>query len=127
MRHNLTPTNSLTNAFKYAMERTDQLKLFLSDPDVAIDTNHLERGLRPIPMGNKNWLFCWTDSGAEDVATIQSLLATCRIQEVNSYEYLVDVLQRVSTHPAKYVLELTPRIWKQRFSHSTLRSVVEKR
>jgi transposase len=127
LRHDLTPTNPLTKALKYAMERTEQLKVFLNDPDVAIDTNHLERGLRPIPMGKKNWLFCWTESGAEDVATIQSLLATCRIQEVNAYEYLVDVLQRVSTHPAKDVLELTPRIWKQRFSQSPLRSVVEKR
>nr|WP_306766788.1 transposase [Halomonas sp. LBP4] len=34
--------------------------MFLSDPDVQIDTNHLERGLRCIPMG-RNWLFCWSE------------------------------------------------------------------
>lgn len=126
-RHDLTPSNPLAKALKYALDRSQQLTVFLRDPDVAIDTNHLERGLRPIPMGKKNWLFCWTESGAEDVATIQSLLATCRIQGVNTYEYLVDVLQRVSIHPAKDVLELTPRVWKRKFSQSPLRSVVDKR
>ncbi|NIR32267.1 MAG: transposase, partial [Gammaproteobacteria bacterium] len=55
------------------------------DPDVPIDTNHLERALRPIPMGRKAWLFCWTEVGAEYVAIIQSLLVTCRLQGVSPY------------------------------------------
>lgn len=123
-RHDLTPTNPLTTALKYAMARKDALQVFLSNPEVAVDTNHLERGLRPVPMGKKNWLFCWTEAGAEDVATIQSLLATCRLQRVNAYDYLVDVLQRVSVHPASQVNQLTPRLWKQHFSENPLRSVV---
>ena len=49
---------------------------------------------------------------AERVAVIQSLLVTCRLQGIDPYMYLVDVLQRVSQHPAKDVIELTPRIWK---------------
>lgn len=126
-RQDLTPTNPLSKALKYAMDRVGSLKVFLSDPDVAIDTNHLERGLRPIPMGKKNWLFCWTEAGAEDVATIQTLLATCRIQGVNAYEYLVDVLQRVAIHPASEVETLTPRLWKEHFSTQPLRSVVDKK
>ncbi len=87
-RLDLTPTNPLSNALNYAMSRVESLEVFLTDPDVAIDTNHLERGLRPIPMGKKAWLFCWTESGAEDVAAIQSLLTTCRIHNVNAYTYL---------------------------------------
>lgn len=47
------------------MARTDSLQVFLSDPDVPIDTNHIERALRPIPMGRVNWLFCWTELGAQ--------------------------------------------------------------
>ena len=124
-RLDLVPSNPLSRALKYAMERIDALEVFLSDPEVAIDTNHLERGLRPIPMGKKNWLFCWTESGAEDVATIQSLLATCRLHNVNAYTYLVDVLQRVSHHPAKDVHLLTPRLWKRHFSGEPMRSVIE--
>lgn len=124
-RHDLTPTNPLTKALAYAMKRQDSLKVCLSDPAVALDTNHLERGLRPIPMGKKSWLFCWTESGAEDVAAIQSLITTCRLQGISVYDYLVDVLQRVSIHPAKQVEELTPRVWKTTFANNPMRSVVD--
>jgi len=56
---------------------------------------------------------------------IQSLLVTCRLHGVNPYEYLVDVLQRVGTHPASRVEELTPRLWKTRFADNLLRSDLE--
>ena len=99
-----------------------QLKVYLGDPDVPIDTNHLERALRVIPMGRKNWNFCWTEAGAEQVGVIQSLLTTCRLHGVDPYTYLVDVLQRVSRHPARYVIELTPRVWKEKFANNPLKS-----
>jgi len=119
-RHDLLPSHPLTKALKYAMARTDSLKVFLSDPDVPIDTNHLERALRPIPMGRKNWLFCWTELGAKQVGIIQSLLVTCKLHGINPYTYLVDVLQRISQHPASRVIELTPRVWKEKFADNPL-------
>lgn len=100
--------------------------MFLSDPDVPIDTNHLERGLRCIPMGRRNWLFCWSEVGAEHVGIVQSLLTTCRLQGVDPYTYLVDVLQRVAIHPASRVDELTPRRWKAQFADTPLRSDIER-
>ena len=109
------------------MGRTDPLKVYLSDPDVPIDTNHLERALRPIPMGRKNWLFCWTELGAQQVGIIQSLLVTCKLHGVNPHIYLVDVLQRISQHPASRVIELTPRVWKEKFADSPLRSDLDHR
>ena len=125
-RHDLLPSHPLTRALKYAMARTDSLKVFLSDPDVPIDTNHLERALRPIPMGRKNWLFCWTELGAKQVGIIQSLLVTCKLHGVNPYTYLVDVLQRISQHPASRGIELTPRIWKATFADNPLRSELDR-
>jgi transposase len=121
-RHDLLPSNPLTKALKYAMARTVKLKVFLSDPAVPIDTNHLERALRPIPMGRRNWLFCWTELGAEQVGIIQSLLVTCKLHGINPHTYLVDVLQRISQHPASQVLHLTPRVWKECFADDPLRS-----
>lgn len=121
-RSDRVPSHPLVKALKYARARVEALKVFLADPDVPIDTNHLERALRPVPMGRRNWLFCWTEIGAEQVAIIQSLLVTCRLQGVNAYTYLVDVLQRVDQHPASRVMELTPREWKTRFAHQPLRS-----
>jgi transposase len=121
-RQGLLPSNPFTKALVYARERRLGLEVFLADPDVPIDTNHLERALRAIPMGRKNWLFCWTELGAKHVGIIQSLIVTCRLHGIDPYTYLVDVLQRVGQHPASRVAELTPRLWKQHFAANPLRS-----
>jgi transposase len=118
----LLPSNPLTKALHYALERRAGLSVYLEDPAVPIDTNHLERALRPIPLGRKNWLFCWSEVGAEAVATIQSLIVTCRLHDIDPYDYLVDVLQRIDRHPAGEVHLLTPRLWKQNFADNPLRS-----
>jgi transposase len=126
IREVLLPTNPFGQAAQYALERETALKVFLSDPDVPIDTNHLEREIRPIALGRKNWLFCWTEVGARHVGIIQSLLASCRLQGVDPYVYLVDVLQRVDTHLALEVQLLTPRLWKEHFAEQPLRSDLER-
>lgn len=118
----LLPSNPMTKALAYARERRHGLEVYLTDPDVPIDTNHLERALRAIPMGRRNWLFCWTELGARQVGIMQSLIVTCRLHEIDPYDYLVDVLQRVGQHPASQVHELTPRMWKQLFAGNPLRS-----
>jgi transposase len=122
----LLPTNPFGQAARYALEREAALKVFLADPAVPIDTNHLEREIRPIAMGRRNWLFCWTEVGARHVGIIQSLLASCRLQGVDPYVYLVDVLQRSDTHPALDVHLLTPRLWKQHFAEQPLRSDLDR-
>ena len=81
-----------------------------------------ERALRVIPMGRKNYLFCWTELGAEQLGILQSLMVTCRLQGINPYTCLVDVLQRVGLHPASQVEELTPRVWKSKFADNFLTS-----
>ncbi len=123
--HALLPTNPFTKAAHYALARKAGLEVFLSDPDVPLDTNHLERALRPIPMGRKNWLFCWTELGAERIGQIQSLITTCALHGVDPYTYLVDVLQRIDTHPFSAVEQLTPRLWKQHFAAAPLRSLLD--
>ena len=120
----LLPSSPLTKALSYAHERREGLEAYLNDPDVPIDTNHLERALRAIPMGRKNWLFCWTEAGAEHVGVVQSLLTTCRLHDIDPYEYLVDVLQRVKKHPPLQMGELTPRRWKELFAKNPKRSVL---
>ena len=96
--------------------------MFLTDPDVPIDTDHLERALRAIPMGRKNWMFCWTGLGARHVGIRQSPIVTRRLHGMKGYDCLVDVLQRVGQHPADRVHELTPRCWKALFAANPLRS-----
>ncbi|MEZ5489597.1 MAG: IS66 family transposase [Gammaproteobacteria bacterium] len=123
-RTDLTPSNPFLKALGYVITREHKLCVFLEDPDVPLDTNHLERALRPIPMGRKSWLFCWTELGAEHVGIIQSLITTCRLHDINPYTYLTDVLLRISEHPASRVEDLTPRLWKIRFAENPLRSAL---
>lgn len=123
-RPELLPSNPLTKALAYVDEREASLRVFLSNPGVAVDTNHLERTLRVIPMGRKNHLFCWSELGAEQLGILQSLMVTCRLHGINPYDYLVDVLQRVNHHPARDVAALTPRNWKVCFADNPMRSDV---
>jgi len=122
VRQDFTPGNRYIKALNYVRGRRIGLEVFLTDPDVPIDTNYLERALRVVPMGRKNWLFCWTELGAKHVGVIQSLIVTCRLHGIDPYNYLVDVLQRISEHPASRVADLTPRLWKQHFAANPLRS-----
>ena len=115
------------NALNYSRERRWGLEVYLTDPDVPIDNNHLERALRVIPMGRKSWMFCWTELGAKHVGIMQSLIVTCRLHDIDPYDYLVDVLQRVGQHPANRVHELTPRLWKQNFAANPPRSALHTR
>jgi transposase len=122
----LLPTNPFRQAAHYALDRRAAWSVFLADPTVPLDTNHLEREIRPIALGRRNWLFCWTEVGARYVGIIQSLLASCRLQCVDPYVYLVDVLQRIDTPPAFDVHLLTPRLWKLHFASHPLRSALDR-
>lgn len=118
----LLPSNPLTEAMSYVSKREDALRLFLADPEIPIDTSEIERALRVIPMGRKNWLFCWTEVGAKYVGIFQSLIVTCKMHGIDPHTYLTDVLQRVADHPQSQVHQLTPGQWKTRFAADPLRS-----
>lgn len=77
-------------------------------------------------MGRKNWLFCWSEVGAEHMGIIQRLISTCRLHGVAPYTYRVDVFQRVGVHPTSRVAELTPRLWKDHFADSPMRSDIDR-
>jgi len=121
-RQGFTPSNPYMQALNYVRARRAGLEVFLTDADVPMDTNHVERALRVVPLGRKNWLFCWTELGAKHVGMIQSLIVTCRLHGIDPYTYLVDILQRIGVHPASRVAELTPRMWKDLFAASPMRS-----
>ena len=118
----LLPSSPLLKAAHYARERREGLQIYLEDSEVPIDTNHLERLLRVVPMGRKNWLFNWTELGAKNIGMLQSLVVTCRLHDIDPYTYLVDVLQRVGQHPAKLIHQLIPRVWKELFVSNPLTS-----
>jgi len=71
-------------------------------------------GQRPIVMviGRKNWLFTGSDNGGKRAAIIYSLVASCKSCGIDPFAYLRAVNDRVSTHPAKEISQLTLSNWK---------------
>jgi hypothetical protein len=69
------------------------------------------------PIGRKNWLFAGRDAGAERAAVIYSLVASCKLCRIDPFAYLRDVLDRVSTHPASRIADLTPSRWAKTSPH----------
>jgi len=76
-------------------------------PARKLPANNQLRRLCRVRHKKKNWLFCWTELGAKHVGIVQSLIATCRMHDINPYDYFVDVLQRISEHPASLVHQLS--------------------
>lgn len=115
--------NLLRNAFNYSMERESSMRVFLNDPHLQLDTNHLERQIRPITIGRKNWMFCWTEVGAQCLCNAQSLVRSCLLQGIDPRTYLIDVLQRLTLHLADEddVSDLVPRMWKETYGANPIR------
>jgi hypothetical protein len=94
--------------------RRNALTRYTEDGRLKIDNNGAEQALRPIVLGRKNWLFAGSEAAAHRIAILCSLVKTCKHLQINPFVYLRDVIDRVSTHPARLVLELTPREWNRR-------------
>ena len=118
----LTPKHPVRKAIAYATGRRAALEVFLGDPDVPPDTNLVENRLRGCKLGQRNWMFAWTEVGAEHTGIMNGLLATCRMQGVDPRVWLTDVLLRIDSHPASRTGELTPRRWKELFAHDPMTS-----
>jgi len=85
------------------------LERYLDDGRIEIDNNAVERAVRPVAVGRKNYLFCGSEEGARRAATLYSLIESCRAQGVEPFAYFADVLARTATASAR---ELVPRAWK---------------
>jgi len=106
------PKSPLGKAIAYTRGQWASLKVFLEDPKVAVDNNVSERALRIVALGRKNFLFAGNDTAAENLAVLQSLVATCEANGVNPEAYLTDVLVRTRDHPQQRIDGLLPQNWQ---------------
>ncbi len=80
---------------------------------VELDTNAVERAIRPVALGRKNHLFAGSDGGADRWAIVASLLATAKLNGIEPYAYLKDVLERMTHgHPISRIDDLLPWNWR---------------
>ncbi len=102
----------LSEAIRYATNQWEYLTRFLDDPKIRLDNNLSEGRLRIIALGRDNFRWVGHDEASENLAILQTLVATCVACDVNPHDYLTDVLLRVATHPASKLDELLPMNWK---------------
>lgn len=108
----IPPRGGLADAIRYALTRWSSLGRFIEDGRIELDTNTVERAIRPIALGRKNHLFAGSDGGAVRWAVVASLLATAKLNNVEPFTYLKDVLERMSNgHPMSRLDDLLPWKW----------------
>jgi transposase len=105
----ISQKTKLAEAIRYALSRWDGLSRFLDDGCIEIDSNVVERSIRPIALNRKNALFAGSDGGGEHWAVIASLIETCKLNGVEPQTYLTDVISKiVNGHPNSRIDELLP-------------------
>ena len=105
----ISQKTKLAEAIRYALSRWDGLTRFVDDGRIEIDSNTVERSIRPIALNRKNALFAGSDGGGEHWAVIASLIETCKLNDVDPQAYLADVLTRiVNGHPQSQIDDLLP-------------------
>lgn len=101
--------SKLADAIRYALARWPGLTLYLEDGRVEIDSNVVERAIRPLALNRKNALFAGSDGGGANWAVIATLVETAKLNGVEPQGYLADVITRiVAGHPQSRLDELLP-------------------
>jgi hypothetical protein len=110
----LSPRHDLARAMTYVLKRWPAFTRFLEDGRVCMTNNAAERALRGIALGRKSWLFAGSDRGGQRAAAINSLIITCRMNDVDERAWMADVLARIAGHPAHQLADLLPWNWQQK-------------
>lgn len=111
-RQRATDGTTLAKAINYSLKRWTALTQFLDDGNLPIDNNWLENRIRPIALGRANWLFAGSLRGGQRGAASMSLIQSAKLNGLDPYQYLKDVLGRLPTHPASQIDDLLPHRWK---------------
>lgn len=96
-------------ALKYIAKYWEGLILFLSDGRIEMDSNTVERTIRPIALGRKNSLFAGHEAGAQNWAILASLIETCKLNRIEPHGYLTHALTAiVNGHRQNRIEDLLP-------------------
>ena len=106
-----TKNASITKAIEYCLKRWQALTRYLDDGNLPIDNNWAENQMRPWALGRKNWLFAGSLESGQRAANVMSLVQSARLNGLDPYAYLADVLSRLPTHPDSQIDELLPHVW----------------
>ncbi|EWS53759.1 MULTISPECIES: IS66 family transposase [unclassified Methylibium] len=102
----------IAEAIDYSLNAWGQLTLHLDDGAVALDNNLIERQIKPWKLGAKNWLFAGSALAGQRAAVVMSLVQSAKLNGLDPWAYLRDVLARIHSHPSHRLEELLPHRWR---------------
>jgi len=105
------PKSPMGEALQYTIPRWDNLLAYLYDGHLEIDNNLVENAIRPNALGRKNYLFAGSHEAAQRAAMFYSFFGTCKKNNINPFDWLKDVLERIPRHKANMLHELLPQNW----------------
>ncbi len=101
--------SKIGEAIRYALTRWDGLSRFLGDGRIDLDSNTVERSIRPLALNRKNALFAGSDEGGDNWAVIATLIENCKLSGINPHAWLTETLTKLANgHPANAVAEIMP-------------------
>jgi len=106
------PRSGLAQAIGYTLNRWTALLRYVDDGMLNIDNNPVERTIRGVALGRKNYLFCGSDGGGHRAALIYSLIESAKLNQIDPYAYLVDILTKLPSCRAKDLPALLPYRWQ---------------
>ena len=114
----LSGKTPLAQAIRYALARLPKARPYLDDGTLEIDNNAVERAMRPVALGRKNWLFAGSEGGGKALAITFTLIETAKLNDVDPQAWLAWVLERIAEHKINKIDQLLP--WNR--NHASLRS-----
>lgn len=110
----LSGKTKLAEAIRYSLSRMPKARPYLSDGRLELDNNICERGIRPIALGRKNYLFMGSVGGGKAAAIAYTLIETAKMNGVDPEAWLTWALERLTDHKINRIDELMPWVWKRR-------------
>jgi len=111
-RRQVLDGSKIAEAIDYSLNAWKALTLHLTDGAVALDNNLIERQIKPWKLGAKNWLFAGSELAGQRAAVVMSLVQSAKLNGLDPWAYLRDVLQRIHSHPSHRIDELLPHRWR---------------
>nr|WP_204374911.1 IS66 family transposase [Sunxiuqinia dokdonensis] len=106
--YQVLPKSAIGEAVAYTLNLWPRLERYIEDGRFQIDNNLIENSIRPVALGRKNYLFAGSHDAARQAAMIYSLLATCKINQVEPFAWLRQTLDKIPDHKANKLHELLP-------------------
>ena len=107
----VAPKSRIGKAMAYYKNQWPKFQNILLDPKLELDNNLIENKIRPLALGRKNYLFAGSHNGAEWAAMMYSFFATCKIHDVNPYEWLKETFEKIPQTSIQELHTLFPSQW----------------